>query len=409
MTVRSSDSKLKDGAQSRHPRSASAGMSYSYGKAPKTTRRKEANRRLPHPSENHLRMYLTHFHPFYPICQLRDLSRWIPDYKQQRSSTERHQHSEAPSGEPRELKPSVAVVCLVLTLGEAYDYKIRENERVTDARGQPVAFKSIYNQEDFPTIGSHDKTDLRRAQQLLLAGQCKELIGCSTASAEFFIRADTVLECLLKSNNLLSKEGTTELLIKSKLDVYSDAELVREKLKERSEVNEEKMADNSLRLIVMAAWTCLRLLRNNFPTDYKQTTGLWRIESLMPTLSEFSGKSVSRVDLPYQIKGSTMIPHFYQALTSIERLLDQIRGASLWDDTCSPPGQALQTLRERCREDIKKWEEILPNDLRWNRQSALHLNPMRARLEETYRKTMCEIDGCLPEEASHRCQPGAME
>jgi hypothetical protein len=151
MTVRSSDPKLKDGARSRYPRSASAGMSYSYDKAPKTTKRKEANRRLPYPSEHHLRMYLTQFHPFYPICQLRDLSRWILDYKQRLSSTKRHQHSEAPSGEPRELKPGVAVACLVLTLGEAYDYKIRENERVTDARDQSVAFKSIYNQEAFPT------------------------------------------------------------------------------------------------------------------------------------------------------------------------------------------------------------------------------------------------------------------
>jgi hypothetical protein len=135
-------------------------------------------------------------------------------------------------------------------------------------------------------------------------------------------------------------------------------------------------------------------------------TDLWKIEDLLPTPSMFPGKSVCGVASPYRTTDGRTdenkpISDFYQALTSIERLLEQICTGTHRNNTHSLSGQVLRNLLERYREDVKKWREILPKDLRWDNQSELPLNAMRARLEEIYRETMRKIDGCLSEEISH--------
>jgi hypothetical protein len=341
------------------------------------------------------------------MFNLCDLQLWIRYLYQRHGTIERQQHSETGSEEPRKLVLQDAVVLLVFALGEAYAYAKGKGERVTTTRSQSVAFKSAYYEEAVQTMKSHeDGTDIENAQILLLAGHYNALVGSSEDSAKLFIRADTVLRCLLDKHDLLYKEGVTELLTKSEIDVNSDVESSRELFRRHLVDNEKKMKKYSQRLIVMAAWTCLRTLRNDFPTKYKRTTALWKIEDLLPTPFVFPGKSVCRVSSPYRTQDKRTddngaISYFYQALTSIERLLEQICTRPHRKDARGLSGQALRNLLERCREDVNKWKAILPDGLRWNEQSALPSNPLQARLKEVYRKTMCEIDECLTSVAEH--------
>jgi len=349
---------------------------------------------------------MEHIYPFYPMFYLRDLQWWIRCVIEQRRAIVSQQRLKAGSEEPRKLVPQDAVVLLVFALGEAVAFTNGKGKRVTATRGQSIPFSSAYYEEAVQTIKDHeDVDDIYHAQKMLLAGHYNMLLGRED-SVEFFKRADTVLRSLLNERNPLFQEDVTGLLTKSGIDVNSDVESSRKLFRRHHVENEKKMAEDSQRLIVMAAWTCLRISRNSFPTEYKQMTDLWKIEDLLPTPSMFPGKSVCRVASPYRTTdGRTdenkSISDFYQALTSIERLLEQICTGTHRNTTHSLSGQALQDLLERCREDVNKWKNILPKDLRWDNQSALPLNTMQARLEEIYRETMRKIDGCLPEEISH--------
>jgi hypothetical protein len=343
---------------------------------------------------------MEHIHPVYPALHLCDLNIWIGNFIKRHGTIDKQQHSEAGSEEPRKLELQDAVVLLVFALGEAVAFTKGTCERVTATRDQFIAFESAYYEEAVQAI-NEDGTDIDHAQKLLFAGHYNLLVGSSEDSVKFFKRADTVLRSLLDKHNLLFREEVTGLLTKNRIDVNSDVESSLKLFGQQHVDNEKKMTEMPQRLIVMAAWTCLRILRNSFPTEHERMTDLWKIEGLMPTLSKFPGKIVWGVSSPYRTKdGRTddneAISHFYQALTSIERLLETIRTGPHRKDGRVLSGQAIRNSLERCREDVDKWKAILPDDLRWNEQSALPSNPLQARLEEMYRQTMCEIDGCLP-------------
>lgn len=341
------------------------------------------------------------------MFHLKDLQSWTGYFNGRHGTIKRKQHSEAGSEEPRKLVYHDGVVLLVFALGEAVAFTKGKCEGVTATGGQSIAFKSVYYEEAVKTIKYHeDDTDIYDAQKLLLAGHYNVFLGFREESVKFFERADTVLRSLLDKHNPLFQEDVTGLLTKRGIDVNSDDGSSRELFRQRHVENEKKMTETSQRLIVMAARTYLRILQYSFPTEYKRMTGLWEIEDLLPTLFLFPGKSVRRIASPYRTKDSRTddnecISYFYQALTSIERLLKQICTGPHRNNAHGLSGQALRKLLEQCREDVNKWKKILPKGLRWDRQSAQPLNPMQARLEEIYRKTMCEIDGCLPQEISH--------
>ena len=294
---------------------------------------------------------------------------------------------------------------MVLALGEAYAYTNGKDERVTDGGGQDVAFESTYYKEVSPTIESGDDSpDLRRAQILLLAGYYNNLIACTEKSATLFARAAILLRHLLDDHKLLFQETLDKLLTQRGIDVVSDEEGALKIFEERNRDSQKKIEVNTHSSIVLAAWTCLRLLRNLFPESYKETTGLWEIEDLLPSLLLFPGENVCHGELLIQTDGRTddnvTISYFYQALTFAERLFAQVRAEVSRKDDRTLSRQALRISLERCREDINKWREILPDHLRWDEQSALPSKSLQAQLKEFYQNTMCDIDKCLQEEPS---------
>jgi hypothetical protein len=337
-----------------------------------------------------------------------DLCPLIRDFSKRYRTIERHQDSKAQSGLPGELLSSDAVPILILAIGEACAYAT-QGAGLATVRKEFTASESIYYEEVAQTIKDcNASTGLLHAQKMLLIGHYNALTGRGESSAEFFETADNVLGTLINKHGLLFESEVDDCLSSGGINVETDSHTAREIFRQRLVDCGKKMRKRECRLVVMAAWACLRLQRQNSSTDYKQTTGLWKIEGFLPTLFSSPGKDICSIKLPCPIHdGRTYdketILFFYHAMASMERLLEQLHTGFHREDSRSLSGQAFRALLEGYKEDVNKWKAMLPNGLRWDEQPAQLLNLMHQRLQEMYSKTMSEID-TMRWSGSHGCQ-----
>jgi hypothetical protein len=377
MALQIPNAKLEGNRRARYQRSASTGHRYPREKILRNVRDTTAIQRLSQPTKNHLESYIKYVYPFYPTFHLRDLSHWIAAFCKQHGRIGRDQHPNCQPGLSRKLQHSDAIVLLVLAVGEARAHVGNGIDRVTGIGDDGIAYESTYYTEAVPTIGSSDDgADLDHAQKLLLAGHYSALMGRMDDSFCYSSRADTVLRSLLNQHDVLLKEEIPE-------SGHSDAASTLEKSRQRSMANEQKMTSKPQHSIVMAAWTCLRFQRNTFSTIYKQRIGLWKMEDSLPTLSEFSGKSVYGIELPRLTKnGGTgnlnTISVFYHALVSMEDLLS-------WSE------QKVQEELELYKKMVDDWKNDLPDGLSFEKTQSLSLNPMRSWLNEKYLEVIDRI------------------
>lgn len=389
----------------RHPRQASAHAAHPHENFKgKTT----TVILLPPAIEDRLRNYIQHIHLTYPIVLKSELREWIKGWCRRRPITEKHQRSNAPPEKSPKLTSNDAVLLLVLEVGGACAYGDQDSERVTDVGDGSFASYSHYSGEVARMIKSHDGgTELYEAQRLLLAGLYNALIGRGDDSAKQFKTAETVLRSLLDRNNVLLERGTDKLLSEIRVDVEDATESIEEQLERNRVASERIMKDGKKRRIVMAAWACLRFQRNNFFADPKKMTGLCEIKHLLPTLTEFPGKSLYGITLQCptdggQAYGRKTISWFYLALTFIEGQLDQIRGEVYGEET---HGLSRQTIRRGfpMREEIVDgWKKSLPDGLAWDKESLSSLSSldlMQAQLCAAYWESIRTINEPLLEYA----------
>jgi hypothetical protein len=346
-----------------------------------------AVRQLSTTARNDLESYVKHAYLFYPMIHFRDLSLWISGFCRRHGTIERHQHPNRQSELSRKLEPNDAIILLVLAVGEASAHGDKGIDPGTGIGDDGIASESTYYTEAAPTIGSSDDgADLHHAQKLLLAGHYSALMGRTNDSFHYLKRADTVLRSLLNEHDVLLKEEIPE-------SGHSDAASTLEKSRQRSMANEQKLTSKPRRSIVMAAWTCLRFQRNSFFTIYKQSTGLWKMENFLPTLSEIPGKGVCGIGLPLLTRnGGTgnlnTISVFYHALIYLEEILS-------WSE------QKIHEELELYKKMVDHWRNDLSHGLSLEKGSSLILKPMRSWLNEKYLEVIGRIQ-CVDGERSVR-------
>lgn len=276
------------------------------------------------------------------------------------SKRQRHDNHSgtAPLQQLRRRRPlGHAVVYLILALGKIC---LHSDPLPAASRRTPGLSYYVKAVEIFGSYG--DGNELIHARLFLLAGLYKGQLARVKESMSWYAMAGRVLRQLLRRYGLEDKDHWTRI----------------EELSDKR--SHEFSTDEHRGSIVRAAHTCIQLESDILAELDLPSSGIVRLETMLPMPGALPGVTSSRDDPG---RSTTILFHFISQVYLRIRL-NQIHG-QLYGSDC----EGLSLAETRCilhehEALIGTWQKHLPADMSWNLEDAPPTNILHARLRAKY-------------------------